>query len=338
MTNHIARHKAIFHKYSKHLWQVMLVSLALLIFSLAMRTLYRLTKTIHYQDVINAINSIPTTNLAIAFLVVAFGYLLLTLYDFIALRQLDKAHRVHYPSVALTSFTAYAISHTVGANLITASGIRYRHYTQAGLSSNEIANIVWLVSMAFTFGITTLIGLSLTTHPEITLELLTQIDRSFGIFENVSYIRALGALMLAIILAIIIYAGRSGRHVVIRGWRFDLPPAWVVIQQIIISILDLSTVAMVLYLLLPASAHISYWSTFSAFIQSMAVGILSHVPGGLGIFELTMMSALPQVNPTQMLAVLLVFRFIYYIVPFLIALFLLLFYEIYLWINTKHQN
>ena len=119
---------------------------------------------------------------------------------------------------------------------------------------------------------------------------------------------------------------KQGKHVIIRGWRFDLPPAMTLIKQIIISILDLSTVALVLYLLLPTGAHISYWSTFSAFIQSMAVGILSHVPGGLGVFEVTMIAALPQVDRTQMLAVLLVFRVLYYIVPFLLALILLVLY------------
>ncbi len=313
----------------RHVWHVALAGVAVFIFVLAMRALYRLTQSVNYQDVLDAIASIPTTHLVIAFIVVAFGYVLLTFYDAMALRQLGRRNQIHYSSIALTSFTAYAISHTVGANLVTATGIRYRHYNHAGLSNNEIANIVWLVSMAFTFGISTLIGLSLTTHPEITVHLLSQLDKSLGIFEHTLYVRGLGIFMLAAILTTIIYAGKQGKHVIIRGWRFDLPPAMILIKQIIISILDLSTVALVLYLLLPTGAHISYWSTFSAFIQSMAVGILSHVPGGLGVFEVTMIAALPQVDRTQMLAVLLVFRVLYYIVPFLLALILLVLYEAY---------
>lgn len=319
----------------KYLWKVLLAGVAVFIFVMAIKALYRLTKSIKMSDVLLAVDSIATSHLLFAFVVVAFGYGLLTLYDFIALRQLGRARHISYPSVALTSFTAYAISHTIGANLVTATGIRYRHYHHSGLSNNEIANIVWLVSMAFTFGISTLIGFSLTLHPEITVQLLAQLDRSLGIFENIFYVRALGVTILTAILAIILYAGKQGKHLMIRGWRFDLPPAIVVIQQIVISILDLSTVALVLYLLLPVEAHVSYWATFSAFIQSMAVGILSHVPGGLGVFEVTMMSALPQVDRTQMLAVLLVFRVLYYIVPFLIALLMLLGYEAYLWRKTK---
>lgn len=313
----------------KHVWHVALAGLAMFIFVLAMRALYRLTHSVNYQDVLTAMASIPTFDLVVALLVVAFGYLLLTLYDVMALRQLGRGKHMSYPSVALTSFTAYAISHTIGANLVTATGIRYRHYSHSGLSNNEIANIVWLVSMSFTFGISTLIGLSLTMHPEITVQLLAQLDQSLGIFEHTLYVRTLGIVMLAAIVLVIWYAGQQGKHVMIKGWRFDLPPAMMVIKQIIISILDLSTVALVLYLLLPSNADISYWSTFSAFIQSVAVGILSHVPGGLGVFEVTMISALPQVDRTQMLAVLLVFRLLYYIIPFLVALVLLVLYEVY---------
>lgn len=319
----------------KYVGRMILAGVAIFIFSLAVKALYRLTKTVSLEQILTAVAQIPTPKLAVAIVVVAFGYGLLTLYDFIALRHLGRGSQRSYPSVALTSFTAYAISHTVGANLVTATGIRYRHYHHSGLSNNEIANVVWLVSMAFTFGITTLIGLSLTLHPEITVQLLSQLDKSLGIFENTLYVRALGLAMLSAVAMTTWYAGKNGKHVVIKGWRFDLPPAIVVLQQILISILDLSTVALVLWLLLPTSAHISYWATFSAFIQSMAVGILSHVPGGLGVFEVTMIAALPQVDRTQMLAVLLIFRMIYYILPFLVALLLLLIYEIYLYYESK---
>lgn len=322
-------------KRLKMIWQLLLAIVAILVFFLAVRALYNLVKTVNVNEVLSAVSGMPIGHLLIAFLVVTFGYLLLTLYDVIALRQIGK--QLPYPSVALTSFTAYAISHTVGANLVTATGIRYRHYHQSGLENAEIANIVWLVSMVFTFGISTLIGFSLSIHPEITLQLLGELDKSLGFFDNALYIRVLGLAILAVIGGCIVLAGKQGRHVVLKGWRFDLPPAKILIQQIVISILDLSTVALVLYLLLPTADNISYFETFSAFIQSIAVGILSHVPGGLGVFEVTMISALPQVDKAQMLAVLLVFRLMYYIAPFLIALFLLVAYEIHLYWLKKSQ-
>lgn len=321
-------------KHLKYVWQTLLALVAVFIFALAMKALYRLTKTIRFDDVLVAIDHIPTPHLVVATLVVVFGYLLLTLYDVIAIRQVRKSHPsplsippISYPKTALTAYTAYAISHTVGANVLTASGIRYRFYTLFGLTSAQIANIVWLVSMAFTFGISTLIGLSLVISPEITLQLLGNLDQSLGFFDKAIYTQLLGGFILAVVAGLVIYSGKNGKHVTLRGWRFDLPPATILLQQIAIAILDLGTVALVLWLLMPPEAGISYLATFSAFIQSMAVGILSHVPGGLGVFEITMISAFPQVDKAQMLGILLVFRILYYILPFLLALLLFIGYE-----------
>ncbi len=316
-------------KWLSLVWQAVLALVALFIFSLAVKALYHLTKTIHYTEVLQAIGNIPISHLIIAFFVVAFGYLLLTLYDFIALRQVNK--KLHYGKVAFTAFTAYAVSHTVGANLITATGIRYRYYRQSGLSSSEIANIVWLVSMAFTFGISTLIGISLAISPEMTVLLLRSLNHPLEFLNNSMYVQGLGIAILVTIVGLVIYAGKKGRHLLIKSWRFDLPPAKILIQQILISIFDLSTVALVLYLLLPSHEQTTFLETFSAFIQSIAVGILSHVPGGLGVFELTMMGALPHVEKAEMVGVLLVFRLMYYIMPFLFALTLLVGKEIYLY-------
>lgn len=327
-------------KRLKYVWQTLLALVAVFIFSLAMKALYNLIKTIHFADVLAAIEHIPKTHLAVAVLVVAFGYTLLTLYDVIAIRQVRKSSTlphvtapIGYPKIALTAYTAYAISHTVGANVLTASGIRYRFYTLSGLTSAEIANIVWLVSMAFTFGISTLVGLSLMISPEITLQLLGNLDQSLGFFDKAIYTQILGSVILAMVIGLVVFSGKTGKHVTLRGWRFDLPPATILLQQIAISILDLGTVALVLWLLLPPEVGIGYLATFSAFIQSMCVGILSHVPGGLGVFEVTMIAAFPQVDKAQMLGILLVFRVLYYILPFLIALLLFIGYETARYLN-----
>ena len=240
--------------------------------------------------------------------------------------------------------------HKVADAIETACDVPFLHIADAtgrAISQHSMSNVA-LLGTRYTmeqdfyrgrlqeeFGISTLIGASLTSHPEITVQLLSQLDQSWGIFENIVYVRALGVGILSLIALVIWYAGRQGRHVFIRGWRFDLPPAKIILQQTAIAIVDLGTVALVLYLLLPPSDHISYWATFSAFIQSMAVGILSHVPGGLGVFEVVMISALPTVDRTQMLAVLLVFRLLYYIAPFLIALSALIVYETWLFFAKK---
>ncbi|SUD89768.1 lysylphosphatidylglycerol synthase domain-containing protein [Psychrobacter phenylpyruvicus] len=310
--------------------------LALFIFLLAIKTLYTITHTIKLSDVLAAIDQIPNVDIFLALLVVAFGYLVLTLYDKIALKHMHID--LPFKKVAFTSFTAYAIGHTIGLAILSASGVRFRMYGVNKVKAENIANVVWLVSMAFTFGITTLVALSLTLHPEATVTMMGQLDMQLSelsidipnLLHSASVIRGLGISLLAIVVGLLVWSGRQGRHIQIRGWRFDLPPAAMIIKQIIISIIDLASVAFVLYLLLPHDAGIGYFTVFSAFVQSMILAILSHVPGGLGVFELTMMASLPTVDKTYLLAVLLVFRLLYYLLPFFLALVFFFGHEIWL--------
>lgn len=310
--------------------------LALFIFFLALKTLYTITHTIKLSDVMAAIEQIPNVDIFLALLVVAFGYLVLTLYDSIALRHLHIT--LPFKKIAFTSFTAYAIGHTIGLAILSASGVRFRMYGVNKIKPENIANVVWLVSMAFTFGISTLVSLSLALHPEATVTMMGQLDMQLSevsidipnFFHNEAIIRGIGIGLFATVAGLIAWSGKQGRHIQIRGWRFDLPPAGMLIKQIIISIIDLASVAFVLYLLLPHDAGVGYFTVFSAFVQSMILAILSHVPGGLGVFELTMMASLPTVDKTYLLAVLLVFRLLYYLLPFFLAVAFFLSHEVWL--------
>ena len=330
-------------KPRKILWHALVLVVTLMIFVLAIKALYGLTQTISVNEIWLAIDQIPNINIVLAVVVVAFGYLVLTLYDAIALKHMGC--RLPFRKVALTSFTAYAIGHTVGLAVLSASGVRYRMYRAQGIQAEYIANVIWLVSMAFTFGIATLVSLSLALNPEATVTMVTQMkvqlpDLSAGIPDfllNVDVIRSMGIAMLVVIMAVVGWSGRKGRHVKIKGWRFDLPPAVMLIQQIVISMIDLASVAFVLYLLLPHTAQIGFFTVFSAFIQSMILAILSHVPGGLGVFELTMIASLPQVDKPYLLAVLLLFRLLYYILPFLLAVLFFIIHEIWLRAQDRSQ-
>lgn len=315
----------------------LLFLLTLAIFVLAIKTLYALTQTIKISDVLDAMDQIPNSDIVLAVFVVAFGYLILTLYDAIAFRQMKI--QLPFRKIAFTSFTAYAIGHTIGLAILSATGVRYRMYTVDKVKPEKIANVVWLVSMAFTFGITTLVSLSLALNPQATVTMMSQLDMQLSevavgipdILHDATVIRGLGLSLMALVAVIVAWSGKAGRHLNLGKWRFDLPPAVVLIKQIIISIIDLASVAFVLYLLLPHGTEgADYFTVFSAFVQSMILAILSHVPGGLGVFELTMLASLPQVDKAYMLAVLLVFRLLYYILPFLLAVCFFIIHEIWL--------
>ena len=120
-------------KIRKILWHSIVLLLTVFIFVLAIKALYGLTQTISMQEIWIAIDQIPNINIVFAFIVVAFGYLILTLYDTIALKHMGC--RLPFSKVALTSFTAYAIGHTVGLAVLSASGVRYRMYRAQGIEA-----------------------------------------------------------------------------------------------------------------------------------------------------------------------------------------------------------
>jgi uncharacterized membrane protein YbhN (UPF0104 family) len=52
------------------------------------------------------------------------------------------------------------------------------------------------------------------------------------------------------------------------------------------------------------------------FIIAIAAGIISNVPGGVGVFESVLLLLFRTVPPDQLLGSLLAYRIIYYLVPF----------------------
>jgi phosphatidylglycerol lysyltransferase len=79
-------------------------------------------------------------------------------------------------------------------------------------------------------------------------------------------------------------------------------------------------IAAVLYLLLPDSARIGFLPFIAVYLASVLVGVLSHVPAGLGVLESMLLLLMPQVPPEQLLAAVLTYRAIYEVIPLVIAL------------------
>ena len=77
----------------------------------------------------------------------------------------------------------------------------------------------------------------------------------------------------------------------------------------------------IFYSLLPEDSGVSYWSVLAVFVAANLIGVLAHVPGGLGIFESIVTLVLsPFMMPGHILGALILFRITYYLVPFLISL------------------
>jgi hypothetical protein len=113
--------------------------------------------------------------------------------------------------------------------------------------------------------------------------------------------------------------GEERRELGQNGWMVRLPSAPLTLVQILIGVVDLGFCAMAMYLLMPAQPDIDFVSLAVVFILATLLGFASHAPGSIGVFDAAMLVALPQFGREQLLATLVVFRILYFMIPFGIA-------------------
>ncbi len=263
----------------------------------------------HYKlsDVRESLSQLTAFQLVSAAGLTCLSYVILMGYDFLALRYVR--HPLAPWQVAVTSFVSYASSNNFGA-LLGGSTVRYRFYAGFGLSTVEIVKILAMLGLTFTTGFFTLAGVSFLIHP---LPLPPKLH-----LDWVS-LRPLGGILLGVMTAYLIATAVRRTPITFRGWSLELPSTPLALGQIAVAAADFATAAGVLYMLLPAGVEVSYLHFVAIFLVAIVATVLSHVPGGLGVLELTILWLLNPPEPDAVLASLLAFRAIYYLAPLGVA-------------------
>jgi uncharacterized membrane protein YbhN (UPF0104 family) len=288
-----------------------LVSVAII--TIAAIVLYRILRGIQIHEVIEALVTTNKRDIALAALYVAGGYFTLTFYDLFALRTIGRAD-VPYRVAALAGFTSYSVGHNVGASVFTGGAVRYRVYSAWGVSAIEVAKICFVAGLTFWLGNATVLGLGIAYVPQAA----SSIDQLPAWFNRV------GAVLILIVLALyVIWVWRRPRTVGRHGWSVTLPDGPLTLLQIAIGIVDLSFCALAMYMLVPGEPNIGFITLAVIFVAATLLGFASHAPGGLGVFDAAMLVALWQFDKEELLAGLLLFRLLYYIVPFALSLLIL---------------
>ena len=305
-------------------WKRLGIAASLFIIAFAMTTLVRTLKGVDRQRILTALTDIPPGHIALAALCVVCAFFTLTFYDFFALRTIGKKH-VPYRIAALSSFTSYSIGHNIGATVFTGGAIRFRIYSDYGLNAIDVAKICFISGLTFWLGNTFVLGIGMALHPSAasTMDQLPDaINRLIGVGGIIAIVAYLGWLSL----------GDNRRELGQNGWKVVLPSARLTLLQILIGVVDLGFCALAMYLLIPADPQIDFMSLAVVFILATLLGFASHAPGSIGVFDAAMLLALPQFGREQLLATLLVFRVLYFVIPFTTAISIMGARE--LWLNV----
>ena len=286
------------------------IVLSIIIITIAAVVLYRKLHNINVGKVLTAMATVEYRDVAISALFVAAGYFTLTFYDLFALRTIGRKD-VPYRVAALAGFTSYSVGHNVGASVFTGGAVRYRIYSAWGLDAIEVAKICFIAGLTFWLGNVAVLGFGFAYHPQAA----AHIDQ-LPLWLN----RALGITALVILTGYIAWVWRTPRIIGRQNWQVQLPNGPLTMLQIVIGIVDLTCCAAAMYVLVPNEPHFQFVDIAVIFIAATLLGFASHSPGGLGVFDAAMLIALWEYDAEELLAGLLIFRLLYYILPFTLAL------------------
>src|SRR6202000_1635433 len=247
------------------------------IMALAITTLIRTLKGVDAGVILTALADTKPHYVALAALCVVGSFCTLTFYDYFALRTIGKKH-VPYRIAAMSAFTSYTIGHNIAAPVFTGVAIRFRIYSDYGLSAIDVAKICFLSGLTFWLGNTFVLGIGMAWHP-------------WGASAMDQLPPALNRLIaLGVIGAIVSYFvwlsfGEERRELGQNGWKVRLPSAPLTLVQILIGVVDLGFCALAMYLLMPAQPGIDFISLAVVFILATLLGFASHAPGSIGVFD-----------------------------------------------------
>lgn len=280
--------------------------------------LYKELRSISLEDVIDSLAAITLKQWLLSASCALLSYMSLAGYDRIALKHLNK--KISWLFISLCSFTAYALSHNIGASVISGAVVRYRAYSSKGLSGAEVAVLVGFCSFTFALGTLILSAIVLLIEPDLLQRFNGDIPESLAIAAGI---------VILVLVALYVFGSWMQLRPLRIGSKFQLsyPRLSVVKWQLLIAPVELIGAAGIIYFALPEAGHPGFLIVLGIFLISFSAALISNAPGGLGVLEFLFITGLPNLNPADVLAALIVFRLLYLLIPFGISLIVVLVFE-----------
>ncbi len=291
--------------------------LSLSIVCLALWVLYHTLQEITLSDVLKSLRELSAASIFLGFGITVASYVVITGYDVLALYHIGRP--LPYWRAALAGFLASAFGNNIGFSLVTGGSLRYRIYSQAGLSALEIAGVTTMCSLTSGMGMAFILAVSMVLGTgEVT-------DTAIHVPPELR--RTVGGLILALMAAYLIVTAVRPITLRTRSWELRLPSAMTAFLQGSLATAEMLLVGSLIYVLLPTHTEVSFLSFLGVFVLALMAGSMSNVPGGIGVFETVFLLGLPEVPPAALLGSILLFRCIYYLTPLSLAAILFATYE-----------
>jgi uncharacterized membrane protein YbhN (UPF0104 family) len=291
-------------------WNTVGIALSATILLVSGLVLSHRLRDLDWEAVATAVAAVSPAHVAAAAFFVACGYMNLAMYDWLALRTIG-AHQVPLRVAALAGAASYAIGHGVGAMVLVSPAIRLRLYSRFGLSIGDIVKVSFISGLTFWLGNITALGLGMAYMPDVA----RAVDQ-IPVWGN----QAIGIAALCALSAYLIWVWSKTRVLGRKGSGVTLPSGSMTLLQIGIGIADLTCCSVVMYLLMPSWPGIDFIPLAVIVIFGTLLGFASHAPGAIGALDAAMLIGLPAFDRADLIATLLLYRLLYFVAPFALAL------------------
>ena len=262
----------------------------------------RAALAIDWNDVARAWSALPPGRIAASLAGSLVSFSMLALLDVLASRVIAP-QRVSAKRAAFAGVLSHAFSNTLGFPAVTGSVVRYRIYASAGLGAGDIGRIVILAGFGVAMGFIVVTTLALLWQPALA--------HGQG--------RPLGAFVSVALVFFLLWLRGTHRSVQIMRWTLAFPDSATAAWQMIVGGIEMLAAIGALYVLLPAGSAPPFIDFLPIYVGAVVVGLVSSVPGGVGVFEVIVLAAFPAQTRADVLAAMLCYRLTYNLVPFAIA-------------------
>ncbi|HEY1382951.1 MAG TPA: hypothetical protein VGF43_05020 [Dongiaceae bacterium] len=280
---------------------------ALVLCTLAAWSLYRVAQIVSLDDIRKALQQVPPSVIATGILTTIGSFSAFILQDFLALKRASRA--LSLPRAAVGSFIAQSIAHVTGFAIFVGGALRARYFLASGLALTSILSVQASFSVSFGLADSLLTGLATLMRPYLA---------SQATHLPIGWLRFAACVLILGALGVFALATYLRRHHLAVRYNLAVAPARTLALQILCSVIDIMFVAATLYILLPNTLGVGYVQILACYLIAVTLGLWSHVPAGLGVFEATILALIhaPHDQIARVVAALLAFRAIYHLLPF----------------------
>jgi phosphatidylglycerol lysyltransferase len=284
-------------------------TLALAVLALALLVLQHMAEDIHLSEVADALRSATWGQIALAVAATALSFAALAAYDVLAVRSCIQ-EPVGLGTALFAGAAGYAVSNALGFPVLTGGSVRYRIYSAVGLGAADIGRIVAIAWLTLLLGLVSVVGLAMALDPA-GIATLTTLPAGAA--------RGIGLALVAGMIAFVAWVASGLRCLCLFGWSIPMPDGRTAVAQLVAGSVDFAAAAATLYVLLPAGATPEPGAFLVVFAAAIALGIVAHTPGGIGVFEATIAAGLGMTGRPDLVAALILYRVIYSLLPLAVA-------------------